>query len=394
MGIQVIGVSLLIVLISWWLYMCTVVVRENTVKIVEDWTGNYTKIFSGIRGKRFATKEDVKDDPSLRLGQIMDGKKSRSIKFIFYGLFHIATYKLGKIVRKKSASLTVEDKKNIVWGDPANDLEVSIIEWSVSNHYRKQSTYELVFDDLETGKDTASKDGAQNVAVAIQLNVSTSTWNPYETMYQENDGGKWLLEERAVILSVLNELLADMSYDDLSSLRGNDLNSYKLEDGRTVVETVCSKMLEVKRFGQKTFDINFLDYKIKPESQAFIDALNNRANAVLNKQAAKEQGEAKTLLLAPGINAAKELMNQDKLNQIAIKQQVDATVVKKFEFIKGSNIRVYIEAEGSSSTGNREGINIDKVIEGVINLDVVKEITDESNDQNQQKPGKKGGNKS
>jgi hypothetical protein len=314
--------------------------------------------------------------------------------FIFFGVFHIAKYKLGKVVRKESSELTAEDRNNIVWGDPATDKEVSVIVWSTSDHYRKQFTYELVFDSLETGKPVGSQGGAQNIAIKIRLNVSTCTWNPYETMYQEDDGGKWLLEEQAVILSALNEILADMSYDDLSAFRATKLDAFKLQDGRTFIERVNDEMLETKRFGQQTFDMNFLDYEIKPESQAFIDAMSRRSTAALNKQTAADEAAAVTLLLAPKVDAAKALMIQDKTNEVDIKKTLDATVVKKFESIRHSNIRVYIEAEGSSSPGNRERIDVQKVIEGVINLDVVKEITDEANDPTPAKTTQKGGGKS
>jgi hypothetical protein len=156
MNAQIIAGILVVILILLWFYQCSVVVKENEFKIVEGFTGRFIRIISGSRGERAATKKDVAngvkdaEDNLVELGDIIPGNDSGPYDFIWWPLQRISTYEMEKIVDRISADLTDEERKSIIWGDPAKDKEVSISKKSISNHYRKQYTYKMVFEGLAT----------------------------------------------------------------------------------------------------------------------------------------------------------------------------------------------------------------------------------------------------
>jgi hypothetical protein len=395
MDIQTIGQTLVLILVCYWLYKCTVTVTENRFKVVEGWTGRYIRTISGSKDERVATQKDednspkdAQGNPTILLGDIILGKDNGSIDFILWPLQQISTYQMRKIVRKSSADLTELEKKNLAWGKAEQDTEVSLTETSISNHYRKQFTYEMHFDGLSTGETQGVADSpAQNVKMRVRLNVTTYACNIFQSRYQEDDGGKWLTTLQGVIMSALSEIFGANSFDDISKLRTAKFNDIELADGKKFLERVDTEMLQIKKLGQGVSDINFLADEVMDESKDFVKAKEDAVRATIEKAAAADRGAAIALLLAPKVTAAKTIMNLDTVNRKSLKQTEDATTVKKFASLATSNIRVYVDgAQNESSNSSGKSVDVDKIIQGVVNLDIVKEINDESEDKD---PGKK-----
>lgn len=318
-------------LFLYWIYKCFVLVKEDQLKIVESYSGRYLRQTSGIRGKRAATKRDVEEanpQQNITIGDLIDGKENKNIAWIWYGLQRIPTYQMRKIVRKKSGELTARERELIVWGNPEKDTEVSILQISTSDHYRRQFTYEMTFENIETGRDQ-NQENVQNVKIRIMLNVTVCTKNAYQTKYREGDGGKWLETLHNVTLSCLNELCATKTFAKISDLRGVKLDDQKLSDNKTVKQRINEQILDTKHLGQETIDLDFLDYEIMEESRLFAETLQNRAIAAIEKETAKDKGAAVKEELKPIVAAKKNLMNAAKEATKDLYRTKNETVVEQ-----------------------------------------------------------------
>ncbi|HEY0979923.1 MAG TPA: hypothetical protein VGE18_00740 [Candidatus Paceibacterota bacterium] len=327
--------SIALALLCLWIYKCIVRVREDQYKVVEGWSKRYIRTISGVKGKQAATEEDVVAGRAPQLGEIIDGEDNGAWDWIWYGLEFIATYKMRKIIHKQRTDLTARDLTNVAWGNPDTDSEVSVSVESISDHYREQYTYELRFDRLETGnEDTEDGKGqkiTQNVKMSVLLNVTVVTTNPYRTMYKESDGGRWLIILHNVIMSCLSELFSKRSFNGISSLRGEKLDVVVLPDGKTACGRINEQMLDVKNLGQKTEDLDFLDFEVMDESKDFVKALAEQARAAVEKGTAADRAEAERLLLRPQVEAKKELVVAERDAFIKIRQTEDVTAIKQVE---------------------------------------------------------------
>ncbi len=314
-----------------WLYKCLVLRKEDHIKIVESYAQRYIRQIVGIRGYRAATKDD--ESPPVVEGDLIKGESPGNLDWIWWPFQRIATYEMRKIVRKNVAELTPQEQAPennlILWGNLTGDTEVSVLKISKSNHYRRQFTYEMTFENVETGRDS-TKAEAQNVKLRIRLNATVCTKNARDTMYQEGDGGKWLATLHTIILSCLNELLAKNSFAQLSDLRGSKLDDQKLGDDRiTFKARINEQMLKVKHLGQETIDLDFLDYEIMPESQPFAKSLQDRAIAAVDKETSKDKAEAVKNELEPIVNAKKALIAAGKEATKDLYGTVNQTVVQQ-----------------------------------------------------------------
>ncbi len=389
MNPQIIAGILVVILILIWLYQCGVVVKENEFKIVEGFTGRFIRIISGSKGDHAATQKDVdnkvkdEDGTLVEIGDIIPGNDAGPYDFILWPLQRISTYRMEKIEDRVSADLTDEEKKIIVWGDPSKDKEVSISKMSISNHYRKQYTYKMVFEGLATGKTKGAHGSeAQNVKMTVKIAVTTCTRNPFRTRYQEGDGGKWLSTMHAVIMSALSEIFGARSFDDISELRTEKLNDIKLKDGRTFIQRIDDEMLKVKNLGQGVLDMNFIADDVMDESKDFVKAKAEAVRAAIEKGAAADRSATEALLLKPRVDAAKALMQENTANQKDLKKIPDATTVSKFKSLAESNIRVYVDGGTDKSSNGSSTVDVDKIVNGTISMDIVKEINDESKSNN------------
>jgi|GEM_PF-2936064 len=415
--LQVSG-AMALALLLFCLYKGTVKVNEDQVKIVENVGGRYIRKISGIRGLRGATKSDLRDNALLRLGQLIPGEDSGSFDFIWWPLEFISGYEMRKIIRKETANLTPEEKQHILWGTE-DDTEVSLMRSSRSNHYRKQFTYEMHFDGLETGREKDSEESkdktvgnkkknaqnvkptineqknAQNVKMRVRMNITVCLENGRDAMYQEGDGGKWLTTLHSVIMSSLSEIWSCHSFTGISDLRGRKFNDIALKDGKTFLERINEQMLDVKNLGQKSIDSDFLDYEIMPESKKFLDALDNLARSEVAKETAVNEAAAKTTLLAPEINATIQLVSAKKGAIIDIRNTVDKTVIEQAKNLPrglrmlASNL---YNPHDNSITLDTNPIKIDKLSTEVMAKHAVDEMKmDEPSNKNNS--NKKGGNK-
>ncbi len=379
---EIIGKILLAILMLLWLYKCAVLVPENYCKIVEKYTGVYKKGFCGIPGKRIATEEDLKNNPDLQLGDLIDGKKTPSLVFIAWPYYRIATYNIKKIVPRNSKDLTESEKGRIAWGDPNVDAEVFIFVESTSNHYRMQSTLRLKFSGLSTGKtQSVANSTAQNVKMTVMLNATTYLCNPYRCRYQESDGGAWVDILNDVIMSALSQVWGTRSFDDISDLRAQKFNDIPLENNKKFLERVDEEMLSIKKIGQGVKDVIILDDDVMPESKRFVDAKEDVAVAQQEEVASVARGAAEAALIKPKVAAAEKLMKIDTANKKALKSTVDATTQKKFESIAQSKVTVYVEA-ANDNAGNPANIDPNKLIQNAIGLNIAKQVDDESNTDN------------
>ena len=321
--------------LSYWLYRCIVRIKEDQIKVVESFTGRYIQQFVGIEGKTYADEDYTHpSDPSLNItiGDLIDGEDDGHLAWIWFPFERIATYDMRKIVRVQTSDLTKEelDPENhlIAWGDPKNDTELSMYRSSNSNHYRRQFTYEMHFDNVETGRENKAE-AAQNVKLRIRLNLTVCTKNAKDTMYREGDGGKWLTTLHSVTLSCLNELCANKTFTLISDLRGKKLDDQMLSDGKTFKQRINEQMLTVKNLGQETIDLDFLDYEIMKESQPFIKALQDRSVAAVNKETAGDLAEIKRLELQPVVNAKKDLIKASRDATMKLYGTENVTVVRQ-----------------------------------------------------------------
>jgi hypothetical protein len=218
--------------------------------------------------------------------------------------------------------------------------------------------------------------------MSVKLAITTWGENPFRTRYQEGDGGKWLSTMHAVIMSALSEIFGDHSFDDISNLRSVKFNDIKLDDDRTFIQRIDDEMLRVKNLGQGVIDINFMADDVMDESKDFVKAKGEAVRAAIEKGAAADRSAAEALLLKPRVDAAKELMNQNNENQKDLKKIPDATTVSKFKSLADSNIRVYVDGGTDKSSNGSSAVDIDKIVQGAINMDIVKEINDESKGNN------------
>lgn len=391
------GSIIALILILFWLYKCIVRVEEDKVKDVEDWGGRYVKSIYGIKGFRAATQEDVALNPRLRLGQRIKGEDSGTFDFILWPYEKIPTYPMRKIVQREAATLSPEEVKNIVWGTK-NDTEVSIIEDSVSNHYRGQFTYEMHFDGLETGRKPPEdpknptieeQKNAQNVKVRVKLNVTVELENSRDARYQEADAAQWLPVLHSVVMSCLNEVFSCNTYTGISDIRAKKLDDVMLTDGKTFKKRINEQMIRVKHLGMKTTDLDFLDYEIMPESKAFLDALEELSKSEVGKQIAINKAEANRALLKPELEARKELIAQQRDAHIKLKQIKDVTTVEQAKALP-RELRTYV---GNTHAPADVQFNLD-LTPGRIGTEIVaRQVADDANENGENLTNKKGGKK-
>ena len=393
--LMIIPISLLL----FWFYKCIGVVDEGWHKNIVR-LNRYHRTISGSSNR--------KADKNGKLSTLPNNAKNKAKLFwIWYGIDKVK-YRQFQWAEPRSAD-SISDSENIIWGE--DDAIVSYYRNERTNRHKDQHDYRFVIKNLETGekKDAdPDKDAPENIKINSLINAVVRMENLYDAEFRDGGDGGWWNSMLATLTGTLGEVISSTTYADLPKARGENIRNilvknvepeilpipkpgeqvptfyFKDAQGNrrseiTFIERVNYEMLEMKKYGVSLVNISLLDYETTDNSKEYQNALQELAVAKVRNLAADETSSALRKELEPKKEFLKEVLKNKADQEIRVKGTEDVTAVKKAQ--AQPQLRVIVEGSNSQSSS----LDVNKLIDTTIGLELAQEIRDEGNNSSNQK---------
>jgi len=387
-------VVLIFLLIAFYFYQCI-----NS--IVEGWHydikrfGRWNRSISGAR-------ERVIDD----YGNLVPQANTQTFFWMWWGVEKIDDYQFHFVEGRESTKIDINaDKQNILWGATKDDALITYERDVWTTHHKDQHDYRFSLKGLETGKkaDPGKKqdtDVVENIKVNTLLNSTVRMMNPYKAHYRAGGDADWYNSLYATVEGALGEVLSGTIYADLGELRGERLQNVQVRNTEpqaivpnadtkpyfvdaqekrletiTFLQRINYEMMIVKDLGVELINITMMDFEPDEAYKGFVKAMQDQAISDVKVRTAENEATALNKVLNVKKGFIMGILKAKKNAEIALKGKEDATTVSKFKSLANSNIRVFVDSQSGGSTANNN-LDVNKLIETAIGLDVVKEIND------------------
>lgn len=349
-------------------------------------------------------------------GNLVKGKTFilfRYLRFIAFPFEYVPRYKF-RWGEAKPLSEIPQDKQGFIMriGSVINNTIVSFLRIELTNKHKHQHSYRFVFRSLETGeKRGAAKnaDTVQNVKLDIETSTLVIMQNPAKAQFTDGGDAEWYNELEASFQGVFTEIMRNTVFADLKEICGTSIGNKlvsnveplarapktnnqkdpgynpifldgnsKRKDFITVIERINYEMLIAKNLGVRIEAPSILNFDVAEESKEFVTAVEKQAISEVNLRTAKNNAGALNETLQVKKNFIVSVAAANVKATRAIKLTPDATVIgKAAEMRQAPNLRVYVEG-GTTPQAATGSIDVNKLIETTLGLDIAQEINDES----------------
>lgn len=394
-------VSLISLLILWYISNCFNTVREGWHYNIVLF-GRWSRTISGVRDR-------IPDKEGNLI--VCDGCNTATWFFIFYGVERIASYRFHWVEGMETTKIDPNgNPENIIWGKTKDDALVTVQRDEMTTHHKDRHDYRFRLNGLETGKkenEPVDTDVVENVKINTLLNSTIRMMNPFKAQFRSGGDADWYNSLYATITGTMGEVLADTIYADLGDLRGEKLqnvlvkntepqeiaatdantqsheilfkdNNGKRSEKITFIQRINYEMMIVKDLGIELVNITMMDFEPDDAYKGFVEAMQRQAISSVNVKTAENDAQARKKKLDVEKNYAIDILTASKNAKIELKKTEDVTVTKKAQHL--ANLRVLVESQ--SGISNDIGtVDVNKLINNTVSLDVAEEIRSESDDQ-------------
>lgn len=388
-------VVLILSFIAYYICMCV-----NT--IVEGWHYNI-KRFNRWNRSISGARDRVFDND----GNLIPGVNTQTFFWLWWGFEKKDGYQFHFVEGRDSTKVNLEtDKQSILWNPTMGDALITYERDVWTTHHKDQHDYRFGLNGLETGKKIGAAkktepDIVENVKINTLLNSTVRMMNIYKAQYRAGGDADWYNSLYATIEGALGEVLGQTVYADLGLLRGERLQNILVKNTEpqsigpalvttpyfadakgkrlkkiTFLQRINYEMMIVKDLGMELINITMMGFEPDDESKDFVRAMQKQAISEVNVKTAQNEGIALGEILNVKETFIKNLITAEQAARIAIKNTKDATTEVKFTKLAESKITVYVDGQSGGSASDNNNLDVNKMIETAIGVDMSKKIDD------------------
>lgn len=362
-------------LIGGYLYWCALTPKEGRYYNVVTFN-RFSRTISGVRDRVY--------NPVTR--RLENGTNTRKLEFIFKPFQRVDEYMLEWDDPRESPDTPAVGKNNIGNKDHENAV-LSFHRIESTDHHRDEHNYHYVIKSIETGepegKPRTAGTNPENVKIDSLIQATVKMESPFEAQYRNE--AKWPAAVQAAIGGTLGEVISEMVYGELRTIRGEKLATHPVKNTdpsipkpkpgdpeQTVnfLDRINYEIQVVQRLGVRLINLVLVDYDVNVQSIPFLDALQRNAISKINLETAENDANALKKKLTVKEDFIKNVLTANKQAIIDIKKVEDVTVVRKAQ--AQQSIRTLVEGQNGATVAHP--INVQELVQTTLGLEMAGEI--------------------